>query len=168
MAESDTSPESPTATSGEDATRDESARSQDDAGSQAEGRAAAEQVIDALFERQGGRRKVQDQRKSPRSPWVVQLELTLVGADGIAVRIKATTHDLSVGGFSFLYGQYVNSGTIVITSFKAMPDQPKILCVVCNCAHVDGTTHRVGVRFEKTSPNPERCDNTATSDDGNS
>ncbi len=167
MAKSDTTPEVPSATPDAGATSDDTARIQGDAKSQAEGRAAAEQVIDALFERQGGRRKVQDQRESPRSPWVVQLELTLVGADGIAVRVKAKTHDLSVGGFSFLYGQYVNSGTIVITSFRAMPDQPKILCVVCNCVHVDGTTHRVGVRFERTSPTPERCENPATSEDGN-
>ncbi|MCA9255682.1 MAG: hypothetical protein KDA33_08580, partial [Phycisphaerales bacterium] len=35
---------------------------------------------------------------------------------------------------------------------KGLPEQPSLLCVVRNCVHVNGATHRVGVKFERAVP----------------
>lgn len=89
-----------------------------------------------------------DEREASRYPWVTKLAVRIVDPTGGIRDIEITTHDLSVGGFSFLYNQFLHNGTIVITHIKSLPNQPTIMCVVRNCVHVKGAIHRIGVRFE--------------------
>ena len=113
--------------------------------------ATPEEIIHALFERAGGRGKVDDQRAAGRFSWVTKLSVRIIDPIGAPRDIEVTTRDLSTGGFSFVHNQFVHEGTIVITRIKGLPHQPTIMCVVRHCEHISGAKHRVGVRFERNS-----------------
>ncbi|HPF39211.1 MAG TPA: PilZ domain-containing protein [Phycisphaerae bacterium] len=94
-----------------------------------------------------------EKRGSDRYAWRTRLRVTIVDPSGARREIDVTTHDLSIGGFSFMFNQYVHNGTVVIACIKALPEKPMVLCVVRNCVHVKGAMHRVGVNFERVSTN---------------
>lgn len=109
------------------------------------------QIIDQLHQQRGADRPLDDKREADRYPWAIKLHVTIIDPMGTPREIVVQTHDLSIGGFSFIYNQFLHNGTVVIACIKALPKQPKVLCIVKNCVHVKGASHRVGVRFEKSS-----------------
>lgn len=113
--------------------------------------ATGQAVVEALHAQRGAKVDDKNRRDADRYPWVTQLHVRIVDLSGNSRDIDVTTHDLSVGGFSFLHSQFLHNGTIILTRIKSLPHQPTLMCIVRNCTHVKGATHRVGVRFEKAS-----------------
>ncbi|MCB9852419.1 MAG: PilZ domain-containing protein [Phycisphaerales bacterium] len=109
------------------------------------------QLIEMLSDQKGAGPPTKEKREAKRYSWKIQLRVMIVDPAGSKREIDVMTHDLSTSGFSFMYNQYLHNGTVVIACIKALPNQPKVLCVVRNCIHVRGASHRVGVRFEKTA-----------------
>jgi len=58
------------------------------------------------------------------------------------------TQDISRGGFSFLYSQYLPEGALIMATFDMLPGTPVIQGVVRSCQFLEGMKHRVGVAFE--------------------
>ncbi|MCA9255494.1 MAG: PilZ domain-containing protein [Phycisphaerales bacterium] len=110
-------------------------------------------VVAMLKEQADADSTIVEKRGSDRYAWKIKLHVTIVDPSGARREIDVTTHDLSIGGFSFIFNQYVHNGTVVIACIKALPQKPLVLCVVRNCVHVKGAMHRVGVNFEKVSSN---------------
>lgn len=98
----------------------------------------------------GGGGKGFKDRKHERRAWAVPLTVMLEERTGQFHRsreVEVTTHNISVGGFAFVYNQYVHAGTIVKVQFDTLPNKPKLTGVVRNCAFLSGRQHRVGVQF---------------------
>lgn len=118
------------------------------------------EVVDEAFRRCGAEQSNADQRTHPRYTWIFPLTLVLEeGSDHqLAVReIEVLTADLSVGGFSFCYRQYVARDTSVRVQFDSLPTRPRLVAVVRNCRLLEGTRHRIGVQF--TDPCKQKRNN---------
>jgi hypothetical protein len=92
----------------------------------------------------------EERRAHARRPWVTPLTIWIEDSrvGGVSLRpIDVTTQDISRGGFSFVYRQYLNPGTTIRTRFEALPDAPVARAVVRNCIHLSGNLHRTGAQF---------------------
>lgn len=87
-----------------------------------------------------------DKRRFPRKPWVVELAVLLHEEAGPR-SISVFTQDLSQGGMSFVYEQFLYAGSEVLVRVDSLPDRPVLFGVVSSCVHLSGMLHRVGVRF---------------------
>jgi hypothetical protein len=106
------------------------------------------EIVDALRRQQiADNKRV---RQHQRHNWVTQLTVELEEKSELSVRrreVRVMTCDVSAGGFSFIYRRYVHLGTCVRVRFDSLPSRPRMIGVVRNCRHMNGTTHRVGVEF---------------------
>ncbi len=110
--------------------------------------AAASEVIEQL--RQQGdscQEKKKNQRKSERRAWVTQLTLLIEDPLGKQRTLDVATHDISTGGFSFIYKQFIHINTKVAVLFETLPGKPALNGVVRSCVLLDGMHHRIGVQF---------------------
>ncbi len=117
--------------------------------------ATPKEVIDQLHERLGKKRGSPNERTAERRPWVTSLVLVLEDPDGKPRTVEVTTHDISVGGFSFVYRQFLHAGTKIRAHFSILPGRPFLDGIVRNCMYVGGMHHRVGVQFN------DRCEEKA-------
>ena len=111
-----------------------------------------EEVLDALRQRRStkGSKKI---RKHERHAWCVSLTLELQESHMEGVRrrqVAVTTHDISAGGFAFIFNQFIHPGTTIRAHFEALPNKPQLSGVVCNCVHLSGNQHRVGVQITRS------------------
>lgn len=101
------------------------------------------------------------ERRHERRAWAVPLTVRLEERCGDSVRtrdIEVTSHNISAGGFAFVYNQYVYEGTIVRVQFDTLPRKPKLTGVVRNCILLGGRQHRVGVQFTEAESTGEASD----------
>ncbi len=94
-----------------------------------------------------------EQRASDRQGWRVWIRVVIVqggvGRGWTRNEIRVETCDLSRGGFSFFYPQYVPPGTWIECEVELKGQTVMIVGQVRDCYHVDGVRHRVGVQFSK-------------------
>ena len=106
-----------------------------------------------IQELEGRLEPVEDQhekRTHERHKWQVVLTIDLEERtdDSLARRrIKATTVDISRGGFGFVFESFVHPGATVITTFKTVKGSPMVRGIVRHCICLGGRKHRVGVQF---------------------
>ncbi|MEK6798173.1 MAG: PilZ domain-containing protein [Planctomycetota bacterium] len=93
--------------------------------------------------------RIFDERRHERKPWTTTLTVWVKdrsGAWNMPRKLTVATHDISPGGFSFFYQQFLHVNTLVSARFDGLPSKPVLLGVVANCTYLDGQ-YRVGVRF---------------------
>ena len=91
-----------------------------------------------------------DQRAFVRMPWVTELVVWLyeeTADEKDRTRLHVTTHDVSVGGLSFVTRRHVEPGTTLRTQFKALAGQPSLKAIVRHCVPVGGPFRRIGAEF---------------------
>ncbi|MCC6580979.1 MAG: hypothetical protein IT440_11110 [Phycisphaeraceae bacterium] len=91
-----------------------------------------------------------NKRAHARHGWQVVLTLTieeLSNGEHRRRQIEATTFDIAVAGFGFIFNQFIHPGTIVYARFDSLPNKPWLRGVVRNCFKLGGFQHRVGVQF---------------------
>lgn len=91
-----------------------------------------------------------EKRAHERHNWQVVLTIDLEERTEDSLvrrRVKATTVDISRGGFGFVFENFVHPGAAVITTFKSVKDSPMVRGVVRHCVCLSGRKHRVGVQF---------------------
>ena len=108
---------------------------------------ALEQLRKEIAKSSGHRNK----RTAERQPWVTQLNLLIADPLGKARALNVSSHDISTGGFSFIYKQFVHINTKVRVQFESLAGRPTLNGVVRSCIHVGGMHHRVGVQFATPS-----------------
>ena len=111
------------------------------------GDASPEEVFLELFKRFGQGQGVPNERRFERYAWIIDLTAWLEEPSGTTRTLDATTHDLSRGGFSFVYRQFLHAGTKIRVRFNILPNRSTVAGVVRNCDWVGGHHHRVGVEF---------------------
>lgn len=121
------------------------------AGIQVENQEVIEQLRKEIDKSNGHR----DQRTAERKPWVTQLTLLIADPLGKSRTVNVSSHDISTGGFSFIYKQFVHINTKVRAQFESLPGRPSLNGVVRSCIHVGGMHHRVGVQFATTNSIPK-------------
>ncbi|MBI3833282.1 MAG: PilZ domain-containing protein [Planctomycetes bacterium] len=117
--------------------------------------ASPQRVIELLTKRFGEKRDAPNQRSSERHPWVVDISLVIEDPHGKPRTLDVVTHDISEGGFSFMYQQFIHVGTRIITHFGSIPGHPSLVGVVRNCVYVGSMYHRIGVQFPTASKAPK-------------
>ena len=103
-------------------------------------------------------KQASNRREHERTPWVVPLELSLTTRSlgrCSTYTITVETQDISKGGFSFVWRQYLRPGTMVHTQFDHLPNRPRITGVVRSCIHLGAMNHRCGVKFLQIGSSPE-------------
>jgi len=108
---------------------------------------SADEIVAELHKRAGDRCAVMNERQSERHAWVTGLTVLIEEKPGEPRAIEVTTHDISTGGLSFVFRQYIHAGTMLRLHFNVLPGRPALDGVVRNCVHVGGIYHRVGVQF---------------------
>jgi len=91
-----------------------------------------------------------ENRQHERKAWCVPLTVLFKEKvlEGVIERpAEVTTHDISRGGFSFVYDQYVHLGTKIHVRFDTLPSTPRVSGIVRNAIHLHGKRHRIGVKF---------------------
>lgn len=120
--------------------------------------ATPDEIYEALYLRHGREDPVRDERRQPRMPWQARLTLWVKDRrdswDTPRV-LTVITCDISRGGFSFLYDQFLHTETVACTQFDSLPGRPIVTGVVANCVHLGGRQHRVGVRFVEVDASDE-------------
>ena len=114
-------------------------------------RAPASRVVDGLYERLDQPNPTAEGRAHDRRPWAVTLKVVIAEALNHHITTKqatVVTIDLSRGGFSFVYPQFVHHGSVVAARFNMLPGHPVLYGSVRNCVLLDGLRHRVGVAFD--------------------
>ncbi len=109
-----------------------------------------EQVVAEPFHRLGYRQPVDCQRRHRRKVWKTKISVIIENQSEKSVhrrRIAALTQDISIGGFSFLYRQYIPPGSIIHAHFDMLPMKPTLTGVVRSCVLLHGMEHRVGIQF---------------------
>ena len=89
-------------------------------------------------------------RKHPRKSWCVVLSVEFEienGALTLQRTEEVTTHDISQGGFSFIFNENLIEKTRVKARFDMLPNKPTIYGEVRSSRHLYGTQHRIGVCF---------------------
>jgi hypothetical protein len=122
-------------------------------GSSASGESCA-RIMKELSEQHRPGKAFKD-RRHERKPWAVPLTVQLEErcTEGIRTRdVEVTSHNISSGGFAFVFNQYVHEGTIVRVQFDTLPRKPRLMGVVRNCVLLNGRQHRVGVQFMESEP----------------
>lgn len=112
---------------------------------------SASDVVDGLFLRLGKSRAVGNQRSSERRDWAVNLSIFIERHNARDVNRRTAdvvTRDISRGGFSFLYNQYLPEGALIMVVFDMLPGMPVVQGVVRSCRLLEGMKHCVGVAFE--------------------
>ena len=114
--------------------------------------ATADEIAEALFDRQNRKARVGNERRHPRRRWNDQITIWIrKDRWDIPREIRVKSHDVSRGGFSFLYPQFLHADTLVSTRFDALPDQPIVSGIVKSCVYNGDGQHRVGVEFISSS-----------------
>jgi hypothetical protein len=112
---------------------------------------SAKEVFDQLHHRFGpSGRAVSNERRHDRHKWVTPLTVLIEKEPDHKSQqrdVEVTTHDISRGGFSFMFKQYLHPGTRIRTRFNALPGCPIVRGIVRNCIHLGATFHRIGVEF---------------------
>jgi hypothetical protein len=96
-------------------------------------------------------------RRHERRAWNRTLTVHILESSGTDVRersITVNTIDLSCGGVSFNYRQFLFPGTIVRMRLDNLSSRPTVTGTVIDCRHVGGSNHRIGVRFDSHSARP--------------
>ena len=76
--------------------------------------------------------------------------ITIQHPGGTITNFLVNTEDLSAGGISFLYGNFLHIGTmVVITLRRHRGGEEKVVGSVIRCRYVAGSMHEVGVKFKK-------------------
>jgi hypothetical protein len=109
--------------------------------------ASVDEVLAQLYERHGRKGGLPNERSSERFAWVTSLVLVIIDPQGKPRTLEVVTHDISSGGFSFVYRQFLHAGSKVVAEFTVLPNRPRLEGVVRNCSHVGGINHRIGVQF---------------------
>ncbi|MCH7992830.1 MAG: PilZ domain-containing protein [Planctomycetes bacterium] len=115
------------------------------------GDVSAEQIFEELHNRFGSGDAVSNERHSERLPWVTNLTVRVEDPGRTARALSVATHDVSRGGFSFIYRQFLHRGTRIRTEFNALPNRPTIRGIVQYCVDIGDGRHRIGVRFAHDS-----------------
>jgi|CXWL01.1.fsa_nt_gi hypothetical protein len=113
---------------------------------------ATQKVIEQLRQQAVTPLKKRDQRSSERRPWVAHLTLLITDPLGKPRTLDVVTHDISTGGFSFIFRQFFHVNTRVRAQFETLPGKPVLDGVVRSCILVGGVHHRVGVQFDTARP----------------
>jgi len=108
-----------------------------------------DEVFSELFKRFDRGQGVPNGRRFERYPWIIDLTMWLEEPSGATRTLDVTTHDLSRGGFSFVYRQFLHAGTKIRARFNILPNRPTVAGLVRNCNWVGGHHHRVGVEFAR-------------------
>jgi len=101
---------------------------------------------------EGAKRGKTKERRYERKAWTVALTLDLEEKSlrGVTHRqIEVATHNISVGGYSFIFHNFIHPGTVVSARFDGLPNNPTLRGIVRNCIAIGGTQHRVGVEFKQ-------------------
>ncbi len=117
--------------------------------------ATPDQVYEALFQRHGREDPVRNQRRHPRMPWVASLTISVRDRRDTwdtPRELKVTTQDISRGGFSFIFDQFLHKDTVICTQFDPLPGRPLLTGMVTSCFHLGGRQHRIGVQFVEAEP----------------
>ncbi len=112
---------------------------------------SASDVVDGLFLRSDKNKATGNQRSSERNALAINLSITIEqrNAHDVTRSTKdVVTQDISRGGFSFLYNQYLPVGSLIMATFDMLPGTPEVQGVVRSCRLIEGMKHRVGVAFE--------------------
>lgn len=118
--------------------------------------AAARKVIEQLQARAQENASVPNQRRAERHPWVTSLTVMLEETPGKWRTVEVTSHDISTGGFSFVYRQFTHVGTNVRVNINCLPGRPILDGAVRSCVYIGGHHHRIGVQFQVAEqPSPE-------------
>ena len=108
--------------------------------------------VAALLEGQPAGLAGVEKRQYERLLWLRGVTIWIAEESGSGRRtrkVQVLTHDISQGGFSFAFGQYLNSGTAVCALFDCLPNQPVIGGAIRYCVLLGGTHHRIGVQFTR-------------------
>jgi hypothetical protein len=105
-------------------------------------------VVDCVFERDGRKARVENERQHPRKRWVAKITIWL-RKDRLDIprEVRVKTQDISQGGFSFLHPRFLHSETLVTTRFDTLPGCPIVTGVIKSCVYIGDALHRVGVEF---------------------
>jgi hypothetical protein len=91
-----------------------------------------------------------DGRKHQRKPWNVVLSVEFKISGGrltLERKAEVTTHDISQGGFSFIFNENILKGTHVKACFDMLPNKPIVHGEVRSSRLLYGVQHRIGVAF---------------------
>ena len=88
-----------------------------------------------------------EKRRHVRSRWEKTLTLWIQEQHGTQRCITATAYDLSRGGFSFMFSQYIYPGSVVRAWIEGLPRRPVLSGVVLDCVHLTGCEHSISVQF---------------------
>ena len=108
------------------------------------------EVLHQLEDQLGPADVENEKRAHTRHEWRMMLGIDLreqVGNMSFRRQIRASTTDISQGGFGFVFENYMYPGTVVMTCFESLAGTPILRGVVRYCEWVSGMQHRVGVQF---------------------
>ena len=113
---------------------------------------AGADVVAALCERMGAVQFGEDRRRSERLPWLRRVPVWVAEETGSGQGIRkldALIHDISHGGFGFIFDQELDPGMIIRARFDGLPNRPVVTGVIRYCVQLGATHHRIGVQFTK-------------------
>jgi len=99
-----------------------------------------------------------DGRAHQRKPWCVVLTIQFNdSSDQLTITNKAeiTTHDLSRGGFGFIFNQNMEVKSTISACFEMLPNKPIIHGEVRSCRRLFGQQYRIGVEFTNVKRSEE-------------
>ena len=111
---------------------------------------SVEEIIDRLLEKIDGAPDGTDRREGKRTDWMTASIIWIekgVATGHFSRAWGATTHDLSVGGMSFIHIQQVRAGAAVRLRLDALPDAPALTGIVRSCVSLGGAHFRISVEF---------------------
>jgi len=111
----------------------------------------ADQLEERLFRRAEEPHDVPDERSSERHAWVTDLTITISDTSKIPRSLIVTSREISRGGFSFMFRQFIAPGTRVGVRINKLPARGVLHGVVRSCVHVGGIHHRIGVQFSSVA-----------------
>ena len=114
--------------------------------------AAGSDVVVALRGRIGAVQVGKERRRSERLAWLRRVPIWVMEETRSGRRprkLDVLIHDVSAGGFGFIFGQRLNPGTTVRAQFDYLPNHPVVTGIVRYCTHLGDTHHRIGVQFTK-------------------
>jgi len=91
-----------------------------------------------------------DGRKHERRSWcvVMTVEVDRQSHNGTFRKsAQITTHDISRGGFSFIYHETIPENSKITGQLDMLPNKPVIHGVIRSCFHLIGNQYKIGVQF---------------------
>lgn len=77
------------------------------------------------------------------------IQASLTQPDGGEVRLSLACRNLSVGGMSVLHNSFLHPGTVVTMDLpRATQGVSRVHGRIVRCAHVRGTIHEIGIKFD--------------------